>query len=54
MRHETAMFGPKNQKFQLSFLGGLLLLLKYKDTIISRNPYLYGVLANIKMRIFKI
>ena len=42
------------QKFQLSFFLPFSSLTTTKNTKVSRNPYFYSVLANLKKRIFKI
>ena len=55
MRHETSIFGQKNQihKFQLSFFLAFFFSFNNKNTKICWNPYFYSVLANLKKENFQ-
>ena len=50
MRHETAIFGPKNPNSEIPVIISLLCLILFQKqkTKICRNPYFYSVLANLK------
>ena len=52
MRHETAMFGQKNQiqKFQLSFFWAPFFSVNNKNHKNLLKPLFYSVLANLKKR----